>query len=524
MVANFLSKQDLASLEERGLRPEDLNAQLALFRKPPAHISLLRPCTIHDGIRVIGDEEAQAFIARHEEEARRGRSMKFVPASGAASRMFKDLLQCLGEGQDLSYDRLFQEAEMGRKEARACLDVLDGLERFAFFEDLRASLSTSGLDLRALLAEGKIEPVLRFLLLGPGLDYASLPKGLLKFHDYRGKSRTAFEEQLVEGAGYLADGRGTCPIHFTVSQEHLSMFESLSARTIPHYEKEFQVSYRVNFSIQKPSTDTIAVDLEGNPFRDSDARLLFRPGGHGALIENLNDLQADVIFIKNIDNVVPDRLKGPTVRWKKILGGYLVSLQDRIFQYLEALTSGVAGPSLLEEVIRFMEEKLSIVLPDRLKGLGPDGVRDHLVDRLNRPIRVCGMVKNEGEPGGGPFWVAEKSGETSLQIVEASQVDPDSREQQEILKRATHFNPVDLVCAVRDRTGRPFDLRSYVDREAVFMSKKSKDGRELRALELPGLWNGGMAGWITVFVEVPSVTFAPVKTVNDLLRSEHQPA
>jgi hypothetical protein len=401
---------------------------------------------------------------------------------------------------------------------------MNGAKRFAFSKDLKSVMSEKGLDFDNLLERGQFTDIIRFLISEVGLNYAHLPKGLLKFHAYPEGSRTAFEEHLVEAAQYIADQSGQSPLHFTVSQEHLKEFQKLLKKVKPIYEQKYQVSFHVTFSAQKKSTDILAVDLGNRPFREKDGRLLFRPGGHGALIENLNDLKADIVFIKNIDNVASDRFKPETAKWKKILGGYLIALQNQIFSYVEKLSSKVVERTLIEKVADFIRDDLLLSIPSFSNKASPEEKKTVLMEKLNRPIRVCGMVRHVREPGGGPFWVKDQTGEKSLQIVEKAQIDPDSKEQQAILAASTHFNPVDLVCGIRDWQGRPFDLRQYVDPNAVLISKKSKEGKDLKALEHPGLWNGAMSRWITIFVEVPGITFNPVKTVNDLLRETHQPA
>ena len=326
----------------------------------------------------------------------------------------------------------------------------------------------------------------------------------------------------MEAADYLKDEKGTCCLHFTVSPEHKQSFEALLESTKSRYEEGYGVRFHVDFSVQEKSTDTIAVDLENKPFRLNDGTLLFRPGGHGALIENLNDLKGDIIFIKNIDNVVPDRLKGHTFLWKKVIGGLLIQIQQKIFTYLERLSEGPVDEALLGEAFEFAQNDLCITPPRNQELTSDQAKQDFLLRMFYRPLRVCGMVRNVGEPGGGPFWVEAEDGSLSLQIVESAQVDPRSEQQQSILRSSTHFNPVDIVCGVRDWQGNPFDLRRFVDPDAVFISNKSKDGRDLKALELPGLWNGAMSYWNTIFVEVPLITFNPVKTIIDLLRKEHQ--
>jgi hypothetical protein len=312
------------------------------------------------------------------------------------------------------------------------------------------------------------------------------------------------------------------PIHFTVSQEHMEKFNSLIALVRPYYENMFDIRYDIQFSVQKPSTDTIAVDMDNSPFREADGSLVFRPGGHGALIENLNDMEADIVFIKNIDNIVPDRLKSETYKYKKVLGGLLIKLQEKIFDYLKKMEQKPVPDPLITEISQFCVDSLAMKLPERFGKMEQKQQYQILQAFLNRPIRICGMVRNEGEPGGGPFFVENIHGEVSLQIVESSQINMKDAGQVSILKSATHFNPVDLVCGIKDYKGKKFDLHKYIDQDTGFISVKSKDGRQLKALELPGLWNGAMADWLTLFVEVPLATFNPVKIVNDLLREQHQ--
>jgi hypothetical protein len=372
-----------------------------------------------------------------------------------------------------------------------------------------------------LLRAGRFKLILEYLLDDRGLNYGALPKGLLKFHCYFTGCRTPVEEHLIEAAHYIKDRRGVCRLHFTISPEHESRFLKLLAEVIPRYEQEYQAVYEIGFSHQKRRTDTIAVDQENRPFRDVHGRLVFRPGGHGALLENLHDLKADLVYIKNIDNIAPDHLKEPTFLWNRVLGGYLAGLQNQAHDHLRRLRRG-EDPADIRAALAFGREVLGLNPPAGFGSFSPAAQRDYLVQKLHRPLRVCGMVPNVGEPGGGPHWVKGPDGSVSCQIVEQAQVNLDDPGQAAIWKAATHFNPVDLVCAVRDDQGDSYDLSQYVDAQAGFISQKSKEGRVLKALELPGLWNGAMSDWITVFVEIPGSTFSPVKTVADLLRPEHQ--
>ncbi|MDY6845021.1 MAG: DUF4301 family protein [Thermodesulfobacteriota bacterium] len=523
MDYTIFSPNDIKQISTLGITEEQVRLHIDFFRKKPSYLKLNRPCTIGDGIRTIQKDEIQNLIAFHEDAARKGRLLKFVPASGAASRMFKVLLQFKELKQNLKRVTIAKKAKEKDKILQEMLLSIDGIKRFAFWNDLKSVMKTSGIDIENHIDKDYMNDIIDFLLSPRGLNYANLPKGLLKFHQYSHCSRTAFEEHLVEAADYVRDAEGICRLHLTISSEHKEKFDALLEEIRPRYEQKYKVNFHVGFSIQKRSTDTIAVDLHNQPFREKDGTLVFRPGGHGTLIENLNTIDGDIIFIKNIDNVVPDRLKYHTFLWKKILAGYLIKNQQRIFEYLEKMTTGKHEESSIEEILNFTQENLIISPPYDWQHKSSKEQRDFLIHKLNRPIRVCGVVKNEGEPGGAPFWVEEKYGTLSLQIVESAQIDQQSEKQRAILNSATHFNPVDIVCGIKDFRGNSFDLRKYIDSDAVFITQKSKEGRDLKALEVPGLWNGAMADWITIFVEVPIITFNPVKTINDLLRKEHQP-
>ncbi|MBI1816628.1 MAG: DUF4301 family protein [Deltaproteobacteria bacterium] len=522
MADRDFTEQDLVQLARRGVKIDEARRQLELLRHPPPFIRLDRPCTAGDGIHVLSAADEQAAVRQYADACGSGRVLKFVPASGAASRMFRTLLSARDRGGEVRRAETAARAATGDAAAQEMLAFMDGLTRFAFCEDLRRAMTRDGLDLDALDRAGWFDGILEYLLTPKGLDYAARPKGLLQFHRYGSDSRTPFEEHLVEAAAYARDRDGRCRLHFTVSPQHRSGFVQLLERIAPVYERVHNAHFEVDFSAQKDSTDTIAAEIDGRPFRTIDGQLLFRPGGHGALIQNLNDLHGDVIFIKNIDNVVPDHLKADTIHWKQVLGGYLVMMQQRIFAQRAALAADARKPDAFDAAMRLLKE-LHVSVPPTLAASGGAALRAFLIEQLDRPLRVCGMVRNTGEPGGGPFWVRDRRGQVSVQIVESAQVDPDSLEQQAIFSESTYFNPVDLVCGVRDWQGRPFDLTRCVDADAVFIARKSQDGRELKALELPGLWNGAMAQWTAIFVEVPITTFNPVKTVNDLLRSEHQP-
>lgn len=468
-------------MEEHGLTPAALETQLKNFREGFPFLPVTRAASCGDGIRVLDAAGIEQAAARYDRAKESLRVVKFVPASGAATRMFKDLFEFVREGR--------RTAVVG--------ELLANRRRFAFWPELRTIVGDDADELRT------VENIV-----AEGLRYGETPKGLVSFHRYGDEVRKAVEEHLVEGAQYAAAG-GEVKIHFTVSPEHLTRFEALLAEKIPGYESRFGVKYRISFSVQDPSTDTLAVNPDCTPFRRADGRLLFRPAGHGALIGNLGKIDADIVFVKNIDNVTTDARRGDTVLYKKALAGVLLALQERIFEYLMALE--VLGAEL-EPIAAFIENELCVKLP---KDYGTALLRQV----LDRPIRVCGMVRNEGEPGGGPFWVTGADGLETLQIAESNQIAPEKRE---LMRLATHFNPVDLVCSFRTSKGGRFDLQEFVDPATGFISRKSDGGRELLAQELPGLWNGAMARWNTVFVEVPITTFSPVKVVTDLLRPEHQ--
>ena len=507
----MLTHEDKELLAKKGISEEKIAEQLACFEKGFPFLKLSAAASVENGGIMRADEKGceQYLAAWDAYKAGDKKIVKFVPASGAASRMFKNMFEFLGA----EYDKPTTDFEK---------KFFDHIHDFAFYNDLNAAcLDNTGKNINALLSEHNYKAVVSNLLESAGLNYGALPKGLLKFHRYADGVRTPLEEHLVEGTLYAAGKTGEVNVHFTVSTEHRALFEKLVAAKAAEYEAKYGTTYHISFSEQKPSTDTVAADMENKPFRDKDGKLLFRPGGHGALIENLNDLDADIVFIKNIDNVVPDRLKADTVTYKKLLAGVLVTLQKQAFEYLELLDGGHYSHEQLETIIRFVQQQLRCRRTD-LKELEDADLVIYLRKKLNRPMRVCGMVKNVGEPGGGPFLAYNPDGTISLQILESSQIDMNDPEKKAMFEKGTHFNPVDLVCAVRDYKGNKFNLLKHVDKATGFISYKSKNGKDLKALELPGLWNGSMSDWNTVFVEVPLSTFNPVKTVNDLLREQHQ--
>ena len=510
----MFTQEDLKQLEKKGIPEELAREQILKFEKGFPYIRLAAPATVSSGILSIEGQELEELITYFEANSGKLGILKFVPSSGAATRMFKDLFNWrdqLRQGK--------KPAEIAKEDKQAD-QFFKKMWSFAFWDDLAALLKEKGKDADDLFFKKDFLTLIDTLLEDQGLGYAMLPKGLLKFHRYEGYNRTPVEEHLVEGAHYSCDSENTVKIHFTVSPEHRGRFVNHVGDVLKAYEEEFGLRFEIKFSVQKPSTDTIAVDLNNQPFRDSDNSLLFRPGGHGALIQNLNEIKEDVVFIKNIDNVVPDSFKDYTYQYKKALGGMLIIYQEKIHNALRAMDKGTFGAKDYARMRKFAIEKLFMdkaLLPeDSSKGI------ENMRSLFNRPMRICGMVKNVGEPGGGPFWVENPADNShSLQIVESSQVDHNDPHQKEIFEQATHFNPVDLVCGLKDHNGEAFDLLRYIDHNTGFISQKSKDGKDLKAQELPGLWNGAMANWITIFVEVPLITFNPVKTIMDLLRKEH---
>jgi len=502
-----LDEKDRQMLQKKGISEAQINEQLNRFKAGFPFLRIEKAATLGNGINQIDNDDINFYLLEWKKYMQNNAGVvKFVPASGAASRMFKNLFEFLDAG--------YSEPENDFEKK-----FFNEITKFAFYRDLnQVCIKNARKDIPELIVDKNYKEIVANLLHEKGLNYGFLPKGLLKFHCHKDGSRTPVEEHLIEGVLYAQADRVN--VHFTVSPEHRPFFEKLLAEKQAAYEKKYNVKFDVSFSEQKSSTDTIAADAGNEPFREN-TNLVFRPGGHGALIENLNDITADIVFIKNIDNVVPDSLKDVTVTYKKLLAGVLVNIQEFIFNYLNILDNGNPSAEEIAEIIEFLQKDLNI------SGVETDTMEmpellDYLYSKLNRPIRVCGMVKNEGEPGGGPFFTENEDGTVSLQILESSQIDTSKPHEKELWQQSTHFNPVDLVCAVKNYKGEKFDLTDFVDENTGLISLKSKNGKELKALELPGLWNGAMSDWNTIFVEVPIQTFNPVKTVNDLLRVEHQ--
>lgn len=504
---------DLRQMAALGLTAEDVERQIENFRKGFPHSELIAAATVENGgILSLGDQQIAHYAAGYKQSSAGLNILKFVPASGAATRMFKDLYAFSSTyfGIDYAIEKDYPEVKK----------FIEKIRTFAFFEDLKACMERAGADFGDYMERGDFATVINFLLKEQYMSYGSLPKGLLKFHRYGRVQRTPLEEHLVEGAEYARQSDGQVRLHFTVSPEHRPLFQKKIAEVRRYYEEAFGVKYTITFSEQRHYTDIIAVDEQNSPVRDESGRLVFRPGGHGALIENLNEQRADLIFVKNIDNVVPDWMKHTTIIYKKVLAGLLLELQQKAFDSLRQIDRG-ASEAELKEIADFAVRRLNIELPASFGQASAAERGKTLHSLLNRPMRICGMVKNQGEPGGGPFFTRNSRGVRSLQIVETAQINRKEPQQEAILASATHFNPVDLVCATKGYKGRYFDLKEFVDPATGFISKKTKGAVVLKSQELPGLWNGAMADWITLFVEVPLATFNPVKTVNDLLRPEH---
>jgi len=497
-MLNFTSR-DLAFMTQRGSDPKQVEKQFAFFETGFNFANINRNVSIGDGIIKFTDQEVLHWLGIYELLSQNRETVKFVPASGAASRMFKDL-----------YEAIHPESTALSDKAKYYLEKIGD---FAFFNDLKEHIEKTVDSFEEVIKDVTSKVPFEYLLEEKGLNYGNLPKGLLKFHKYADEDRTALEEHLVESAKYAQSGDGVCRLHFTVSPDHLDKFDEFVARIKEKYEKRFGVTYHITYSIQAPATDTLAAELDNTPFRDKNGDLLFRPGGHGALINNLNNLPADLVFVKNIDNVTIEDKLHTTILYKRALAGYLLFLQEKSFDYQTRLSlPSVSTDGELKEIIEFAKTKLMIQFEQE------NPTKEEVLKKLHRPMRICGMVKNEGEPGGGPFWVTNRKGETSLQIVESSQINMNYPAQKAFFDSASHFNPVDMFCCYKDVHGKYFDLTKFVDTHTGFISEKSYEGRTLKAMELPGLWNGAMADWVTIFVEVPLSTFNPVKTVFDLLK------
>ena len=513
------SEKDIQQIEQKGLTLKKVEAQIDLFKKGIPFVNIKKAATIDDGILAFSDSETQRYITLFEENRNRFSLEKFVPASGAATRMFKFLFKFL---EDYNPQKGSVNSYINKNKATSMSLFQIGHEKLPFYNTVLEKAKEINPDYSKQSIDLKYITFIKAMLDIKYLNLGNSPKGLLPFHQYKEHQATAFEEHLFEAALYIASNN-EANLHFTISEKHKHKFDEEFKRIEEVVERKTNTSFHITFSYQKESTDTIAVTTNNEPFREPDGSLLFRPSGHGALIENLNDIQSDIIFIKNIDNVVVYKYEEEVAKYKKLLAGVLIEIQDKAFYYSKLLNeNNQISENTIIEIAEFLSNKVNVVISDEFEKYAPKYQMEYLKEKLDRPIRVCGMVKNEGEPGGGPFWVKDESGNTSLQIVESAQIDKKHKGQKQTLKNATHFNPVDLVCGVKNYKGEKYDLTKYVDPKTAFITMKTKTGKDIKALELPGLWNGSMANWNTIFVEVPLITFNPVKTVNDLLKPAHQ--
>ncbi len=512
------SNKDIQQFKEKGLTVEKVNAQIEIFKKGLPFVNLKDVATVGNGILRLSEEEKLNFIGHFNKKRNEVSFIKFVPASGAATRMFKFLFDFL---KDFNPEEESINAYVNRKKASDLSIFFIGIKNFPFYYKVKQRLYKENKDFDDLPINRQLLLFVKTMLQKSKFDYSNYPKGLFPFHKYRDHIATAFEEHLFEAALY-ASANNKADLHFTISEKHNQRFDKEFKRIEEIVERKTNTEFNISYSFQKQSTDTLAVTDKNEPFKEEDGSLLFRPSGHGALLDNLNDLNADVIFIKNIDNVVVFNYEEEVAKYKMMLAGILLEAQEQAFKCQELLESKELSEKEIFDIALFLSNKLNVVVSKDFEKFSSKYQIEYLRDKLNRPIRVCGMVKNEGEPGGGPFWVKDESGTISLQIVESAQIDKENRQQKDILKSSTHFNPVDLVCGVKNFRGEKFDLSNYVDDKTAFISMKTKAGKDLKALELPGLWNGSMANWNTIFVEVPLITFNPVKTVNDLLKDAHQ--
>jgi len=514
----MFSEKDILQIESKGLTVQKVNEQIEIFKTGLPFVTIKDVATLGNGIFKLNQQEKQHYINYYDSRRENISILKFVPASGAATRMFKFLFQFLKE---YDFKKESVNSYINRHKAQELSLFFVGLEKFPFYDVVLQNAKKLYSNYEDLSLNEQRYLFVKTMLDQNGLNYGFCPKGLLPFHKYEDHISTAFEEHLFESA-LSASSNGNSTLHFTISEKYNHTFDEVFGRIEHIVEEKTKTAFHISFSYQKEATDTIAVDSKNVPFRDENGNLIFRPSGHGALIENLNDLDADIIFIKNIDNVVIFKFEEQVAESKKTLAGLLLETQAQVFKYLESLNNTVLNQEELLEIAQFLSDKLNVVISPEFEKFSQKFQKAYLIEKLNRPIRVCGMVKNEGEPGGGPFWVRDENGDISLQIVESAQIDKKDKYQKDIFKKSTHFNPVDLVCGVRDYKGNKFDLNKFVDPKTAFITVKTKMDTELKALELPGLWNGGMANWNTIFVEVPLITFSPVKTVNDLLKASHQ--
>jgi len=520
-LKSLLTENDYQQLKEEGHTFEHLVDQIKIFELGLPPIILNRAAKINDGVKSFTVEQVLNYCRIFDDQIKYKSVIKFIPASGAASRMFKELQNFYTANNNSTLNDLKSKSSLNKNYA-CILEFVLNIKKFAFYDELDSLAKKNNESVSSLIAENKIREIIELVISAGGLNYANLPKGEIKFHLYRNGSRTAFEEHLVEAVGYAQNPSGEIKIHFTIpeeSRQHLIDF----LRRVKIIYKKNGLDFSISTSFQKKATDTLAVDLNNTPFRDSNGKLLFRPAGHGALLQNLNEINEDIIFIKNIDNISPEYLHPQTVKYKKLIGGILIEVQNQIFNFIRQIAAGNFIYEDIQSIENFSSKTLSITFPPEYNQLDINSRAKYLFNKLNRPLRVCGMVVNEGHPGGGPFWIEDDDRTQSLQIIESAQIDLNNEKQKLIFNSSTHFNPVDIVFSIKDYRGNKFDLYKYSNPSTGLIALKSKDSRELKSLELPGLWNGSMHYWNTIFVEVPKITFNPVKEVNDLLKAEHQP-
>lgn len=513
----MFTDKDIKKFNQRGISIEEINKQISLLQKGFHYVKLIAPATTERGIIVTTENSRRYYITIFDDYIRDREIVKFVPASGAATRMFKDLFAC--------YNQMKQFPELQIEildQYSSVKEVIDNLKEFAFYKELEKVTKLKNINLQDLIDNKKYIQILDIILHQDGLNYSHLPKALILFHDYNDYQRTAFEEHLVEGALYAVNHDGFVNIHFTISPEHHDAFYKHMEKVVHIYEQKFGIRYQISFSYQDPSTDTISLDQNNQILRDAEGDILFRPGGHGSLLKNLNNIQGDLIFIKNIDNIVADRHKGLMWEFKKVLAGILIEKEISINGNISILMDEHCDEEEMNEIAQFITDDMLVSLPPNFRDFPKEKKRNVLINKLNKPLRVCGMVRNQGEPGGGPFFVEDAKGIISLQIVESSQIDFSNPEQKKIFEQSTHFNPVDIVANPTDYLNRKFQLQEFIDNNTCIITEKSHQGAPIRVYEHPGLWNGSMAGWITYFVEIPLETFAPVKTINDLLKPLHK--
>lgn len=514
----MFTEKDLKQIKNKGITENQVNDQVSLLKNGMSFSNLVAAATIGEGIEKYSTDAIKDIISYYETKKESVNIVKFVPASGAASRMFKFLFQFLN-----SFDPSKETIESFIKNQKDNLmeTFTENLEVFPFYEEVISKAKATIPNFNNLSKDEMYLAFAKTMLDENALNYSFFPKGLLPFHKYKTGAITAFQEHLYESTLYASSNK-KANLHFTVSEKHLKYFEAELDTFKSNLEQETNTSFDISYSYQKEATETLALTLDNEVYRKEDGSILFRPGGHGALLENLNDLDCDIVFIKNIDNIVVAEKNIKISEYKKLLGGVLLQVQEQVFEFLHTLDNGDVNDAKLNEIATFMSDKMNVVLTEGFDNYSTNDKKTYLRNRLNRPIRACGIVKNEGEPGGGPFWVKDEQGNTSLQIVEFAQIDSENTAQNDIAKHATHFNPTDFVCGIKNYKGEKFNLMEYVDTNAAFITMKTQNGTDIKVLELPGLWNGSMAHWNSICIEVPVETFNPVKTVNDLLKPAHQ--